>query len=168
MNPLRSAPRTALATAGLLGVLLGSTPAHAEGGGGSEAAPPPPSSAACATLTATTLNETILVKNAGRAQLRFQVASCSAQTETVALSFTRTWSYTSGGETYSCAAPGWSVPPVTLRPGDKTSVDVSVPGSGCPYGSNGASSYVYATAADAATGTVLSTARASVTYKTGF
>ena len=158
---------TTLIAATVLAAPVGIHAAYAEGGGGSEAEIPP-TSAPCARLTAVNANDTVAVKNASRAQLRFEVSSCSAAAETVTVAFTRTWSYTVGGQYYECVAPGWAGPTVTLRPGDKTTFDVTVPGSGCPYGTTGASSYVYATASDAGTGVRLATATASVTYKTGF
>lgn len=161
--------RSSLLAAALLPLLVLPGQALAEGGGGGEGPAPAPTAGPCAALTALTLDDTVAAKNADRAQLRYSVESCSAVAQAVTLTFTRTWSWTAAdGASLSCDAPGWTGPTVTLRPGAKTSLDVPVNPPGCPYGSNGASSYVYATARSASTGAALATARAHVTYKPGF
>ncbi|MCW2605931.1 MAG: hypothetical protein JWO60_624 [Frankiales bacterium] len=163
----RTRPTTLVALAGAAVLLTVPGTALAEGGGGSEVPAPAPTAAACVHLTALTLDDTVTARTASKATLRYSLASCSSVAQSVTMAFTRTWTYDAGSDTLSCETPAWTGPTVTVRAGDKLSVDVPVPVPSCPFGSNGASSYVYATASTTGTAAGLSRARAHVTYRPG-
>jgi hypothetical protein len=143
--------------------LMPATALAAKGGGGT----PAPSSAPCATLTPANPGQSF--SRGVNVRARFDVTNCSAAPITLSTGFSSIATpWTSGPITSTpvpCAGPVGAGPTLTLKGGDRQTVELSVPPTTCPMGPSGAILEVDASARSATATLARATAFYQLTIK---